>query len=190
MEFKPRATYIQIRDLALIAVYQPVRTHGKEANEEYRYDLVDLLARCPGEKLLVIGGDHNSQIGRTETKSSLETATNEQGHDLLDWCNENRLEWVNGTSNNRGRKTWFHEGLGKWYELDSFLMRRTQRHKHARDIKTIHELSYSDHKPVILNIDTKMMKNGDKGSETHRTSNEKPYGTRAKQQKSRQGPPK
>ena len=83
MEFKPRATYIQIRDLALIAVYQPVRTHGKEANEEYRYDLVDLLARCPGEKLLVIGGDHNSQIGRTETKSSLETATNEQGHDLL-----------------------------------------------------------------------------------------------------------
>ena len=158
MEFKPRATYIQIGNLALIAVYQPVSTHGIEAIEEYRNDLEDLLARCPREKLLVIGGDHNSQIGRTETRSGLETATNEQGQDLLDWCNENSLEWVNGTSSHRDRGTWFHKGLGKWYELDGFIMRRSQRHKHARGIKTIREMTYSDHKPVILKLETKMKK--------------------------------
>ena len=47
MEFKPRATYINIKDLVLIAVYQPVSTHGIEAIEEYRQDLEDLQARCP-----------------------------------------------------------------------------------------------------------------------------------------------
>ena len=50
MEFKLRATYIQIKDLVLIAVYQPVSTHGIESIEEYRQDLEDLLARCPREK--------------------------------------------------------------------------------------------------------------------------------------------
>ena len=37
-------------------------------------------------------------------------------------------------------------------------MRRNQRHKYARGIKTISELTYSDHKPAVLNIETKMMK--------------------------------
>ena len=122
MEFKPRATYIQIRYLALKAVYQPVSTHGKEAIEEYRHDLEDLLVSCPREKLLVIGGNHNCQIERTENRSGPETATNEQGHQ--------------GSAAPRDRETWFHKGLGKWYELDNFLMRRNQRHKHARGTNT------------------------------------------------------
>ena len=70
--------HIQIRDLVLIAVYQPVGTHGKEANEEYQHDLEDLPARYSRQKLLVIIDDRNSQIGRTETRSRLEMASNEQ----------------------------------------------------------------------------------------------------------------
>ena len=58
MEFKP--AYIQIRDLVLMAVYQPVSAHGNEAIEEYRHDLENLLTRFSRENLLVIGGDHNS----------------------------------------------------------------------------------------------------------------------------------
>ena len=53
---------------------------------------------------------------------------------------------------------WFHRKLRRWFEIDGYLMRADQRHKQMRGMKTITEMSYSDHKPLILRISTKMKK--------------------------------
>ena len=37
-------------------------------------------------------------------------------------------------------------------------MRKDQRHRHAMAMQVINELSYSDHKPVVLKIRTKLKK--------------------------------
>ena len=46
----------------LIAVYQPVSTHGETAIEINRNDIEELLDKVPRENMLLIGGDHSSQI--------------------------------------------------------------------------------------------------------------------------------
>ena len=64
MDFKERATSIQIGKVNLIPVYQPVSNHGETEIEAYRMDAEDLPAEVPRGNLLVIGGDHNSKISR------------------------------------------------------------------------------------------------------------------------------
>ena len=161
MDFKERATQIQIGKISQIAVYQPISTHGQEAIEDYRADVEDLVAKSPRDTIPVIGGDHNSQISRIAThqeRYGLDTPTNEQGMDIIQWCSEQKLECVNGFSVHNNRGTWFHRKPRRSFEIDGFLMRADQRHKHMRRMQTITEMSYSDHKPLILRISTKMKK--------------------------------
>ena len=68
MEFKP--AYIQIRDLVLMAVYQPVSAHGNEAIEEYRHDLENLLTR----RTQRMNKDMASLTGATESAWNGSTA--------------------------------------------------------------------------------------------------------------------
>ena len=124
------------REKFLIAVYQPIRTHGHEAIEEYRDHVEDLIAKSPRDTILVIGGDHNSQLSGNAARQGsygLDTPpTNEQGMDLIQWCSEQQLQWANGFSGHNNRGTWFNRNLMRRFEIDGFLMQADQRQKHMR----------------------------------------------------------
>ena len=124
--------------MCIISVYQPLKTHGEDAIDVYRKDVEDLLIKIPSDCLMILGGDHNAHVGKASErdgvsgKYGLETRTNEQGRDLLGWCQEQSLEWVNSFSNHAKRRTWFNKSSKRWYELDGFIMRASQRHRHAK----------------------------------------------------------
>ena len=41
---------------------------------------------------------------------------------------------------------------GRWYELDAFVIRKGERHRMVRRIRTMEEMSLSDHKPKSMRI--------------------------------------
>ena len=143
--------------MKIISVYQPLWSNGVEGIEEYRHCLENEVARTPKTKVLIIGGDHNAHIGReraceTNGRYGLTTPTTEAGGDLLDWCVAHDRQWINSFSNLRKRGTWFNQSHRRWYELDGFIMRRGERHRHAKRIQITEELTLSDHKPVSLHL--------------------------------------
>ena len=136
-------------------MYQPLWNNRREEIQEYRHDLENTIASSREEKLLVIGGDHNSQIGAGPTGGEVRgrwghaTRANETGEDLLGWCSENGLAYANSCSPHKHLNgTWYNRALRRRYELDGFLVRSKQRHGLVKKIK-IDEHSRSDHKPVI-----------------------------------------
>ena len=66
---------------------------------------------------------------------------------MTNWCEENNMCIVGSFYPHIRRGTWFHRALNRWYELDGFLMRCEQRHKHVRRMATIQEAAFSDHRP-------------------------------------------
>ena len=148
--------------MKITAVYQPLWSNGREGVERYREEIEEELAGRSREEVLIIGGDHNAQIGRGEEmegvkgKYGLHTPTNEAGHHLLEWCQEQGLSYVNSFFSHRKRGTWYNMAHRRWYELDGFLMRNAQRHQYARRIQALEETGMSDHRTVKLTIRSKV----------------------------------
>ena len=98
--FSERSTTVKIGNMKIMAVYQPLWSNGREGVERYREEIEEELAGSSREEVLIIGGDHNAQIGRGEEmegvkgKYGLHTPTNEAGHHLLEWCQEQGLSYV------------------------------------------------------------------------------------------------
>ena len=61
--------------------------------------------------------------------------------------------YVRSFYNHKRRRSWFNPALRRWYELDGFMMRNSQRHKLVNKVSTIGEISLSDHKPKKLKIE-------------------------------------
>ena len=76
----------------------------------------------------------------------------------LNWCAENQLAWVNSFLWHSERGTWWHQSSESWYELDGFIMRQSQRHKHMLTMEVTKEIFFSDHKPVLIRIKTQTKK--------------------------------
>ena len=156
--FSERVTAVQIGRLRLIATYQPLWSKRPEEIEKFRKDLVNELARTPKESVPILGGDWNAQVGRGSQrpgisgKYGLKTDTNEAGESLLDWCEEHQLQHVNSYFPIRSRGTWFNQMHRRWYELDGFLMRASDRHQMVRRVATAQDMALSDHKPVWIDI--------------------------------------
>ena len=72
----------------------------------------------------------------------------------VEWLEENGWCWVN----HKRRGTWFSHIHRQWYELDGFVMREEQRHRHAKRIKTMSEAAVSDHKPKWMLVDIRKRK--------------------------------
>ena len=53
---------------------------------------------------------------------------------------------------------WYSGIHRQWYELDGFMMRDGQRHRHARKMRTVAETALSDHKPKRLFVDVSKRK--------------------------------
>ena len=163
-DFSERTTTVVIGEVRLVAVYQPLWGNGNDARDDYRHALECQVARSPENEILVIGGDHNAQIGRGERRGGtsggfgLQTQTNRAGEDLLSWCEANGLAYANSFMSHGNRGTWFSRPWRRWYELDGFLVKTTQRHRMVKTMRTINELAFSDHKPKEMEIKLKRRK--------------------------------
>ena len=126
--------------------------------EEAKQELKNLAAKAKREHILVIGGDFNAHVGGGEDRRGVcgkfgLRESNEQGRNLLDWCEENHLTHLNSFYNHKRRGTWFSVPLKRWYELDGFIMKDNQRHKYVKKIWTMNESTLSDHKPKMMKLE-------------------------------------
>ena len=159
IKYKERSIAVKMKNIVLIATYLPVyRGNNEEEVEAAKEDIKILSQWATKDDILIIGGDFNVHVGGGEERPNVCGKfgignTNHQGQMLLDWCEDQELVYVNSYFNHRRRGTWFHQILSRWYELDGFLMKGNQRHKHAKKISTIREASLSDHKPKLLRIE-------------------------------------
>ena len=67
--------------------------------------------------------------------------SNNRVRELVRWCEENELAYVNSYFNHKKRGTWFNRMLGRWYELDGFIMKTEERHRFANKVYTVGELT-------------------------------------------------
>ena len=159
-----RTTTVILRNIRVVAVYQPLWSNGKDQVDIYRHEIERQLALSPQTEVLVIGGDHNAQIGDNTERPGvsgnygLKTQTNEAGDDLLGWCEINGLSYANSYLCHPSRGTWFNRSWRRWYELDGFLVKKTQRHRILKRMVTVNEMSMSDHKPKLLSITVRQKK--------------------------------
>ena len=152
--FEERVVAVVLGGFRLVSVYQPVWDSGREGMEEYRREIESQVA-IGGKEILVIGGDHNANIGRNSERDGVcgkygIGRINEAGIDLVNWCEEHRLAIANSYFRQVRRGTWFSMIWGRWYELDGFIVRSRDRHRLVRSIRTIEEGTFSDHKPKSM----------------------------------------
>ena len=170
--YEERVTVVAVAGMRLMAVYQPVWLQGRNDVEVYRHQIHNQMATVRQRELLVIGGDHNAQVGRDGRREGvvgawgLSTATNEAGWDFVDWCEEHGLAYVNSYYRHRRRGTWFSTIHHRWYELDGFVVRNQDRHKWVKKAATVNVDSYSDHRPkmIVLKTGVKAWRNEGRGA--------------------------
>ena len=156
-----RTISVKTGGLTLISTYLPVfQGNNEQEIEEERHILKQHIAAAKSEEVVIVGGDFNAHIGENEDRPGTcgkygMRISNYQGSELLDWCEENNLSYVNSFYQHRRRGTWYSIPLQRWYELDGFIMRNNQRHSHVRKVCTIGEASLSDHKPKKIKIEMK-----------------------------------
>ena len=84
-----------------------------------------------------------AELEGTRGKYGMNTPTNEAGKDLINWCQENVMAYLNSFSaHHRRRGTWFNFPRGTGYELDGFIMTKEQRHRHMRGMKVLEKKGY------------------------------------------------
>ena len=151
-----RVTAVVCGGVRLVSVYQPVWGTDAEAMERYRRDVECQVGMCRNERL-VIGGDFNASVGKDSEREGVcgrlgLGRANEAGRDLIDWCEEHDLAYVNSFVRHRRRGTWFNRMYGRWYELDGFIVRKAERHRIVKRMRTVNEVTLSDHKPKSMTI--------------------------------------
>ena len=155
-----RMVSVITRGLALTAVYLPVFIGNNEEEIEIQKDIMIEHKQWARRNVFICGGDFNAHVGRGDEIEGVKgkfgmRISNERGRELIRWCEENGLAYVNSYFNQKKRGTWFNRMLGRWYELDGFIMRREDRHRYVKKLSTVGELTISDHKPVKIVVEIK-----------------------------------
>ena len=88
-------------NITVIQVYAPTSNAEEAEVERFYEDLQVLLELTPKKDVLFLIGDWNAKVGSQETpgisgKFGL-GVQNEAGQKLIEFCQENALEWVNLT---------------------------------------------------------------------------------------------
>lgn len=155
-----RHVSVKTNGFSLTATYMPVWQGTNQEEIEIEKDILLQHAQWAGKKdVLLIGGDFNAHIGGDEQTPEVcgkfgLRSSNEKGRELIRFCQENQLCFVNSFYNHKNRGTWFNQMNGRWYELDGFLMKTEQRHRHVLKVCTVGEMVLSDHKPKKISIKT------------------------------------
>jgi len=142
--------------IRIVSGYQPVWGTDEGAMERYRRDLESQVGMCRSERL-VIGGDFNASVGKDSERGGVcgklgIGRANDAGRDLIDWCEEHGLAYVNSFVKHKSRGTWFNRMNGRWYELDGFIVKKDERHRLVKRMRTVNEMSMSDHKPKSISV--------------------------------------
>ena len=159
-----RVVSVKVDGVVLVSVYMPVwSARRREEIEAVREAVVEQAGWADREEVLVIGGDWNAHVGNDNARGGVcgkfgLRSSNVVGGQFVEWLEENGWCWVNSFFNHKRRGTWFSNIHRQWYELDGFVMRESQRHRHARRIRTIGESALSDHKPKWLLVDIRKRK--------------------------------
>ena len=153
-----RTISVKTAGYSLTSTYLPVWDgRNEEQIDQAKEDLKDHIQWSKKDEILIVGGDFNAHIGSNEDRDGVcgifgIRTTNRQGRDLLSFCEDNGLCYVNSYYQHARRGTWFNNALGRWYELDGFLMRTNQRHNLVNKVHTVPEPTLSDHKPKRLKV--------------------------------------
>ena len=151
-----RVTAVVFAGMRVVSAYQPIWGSDEEGMREYRRALEIQVALGDRERL-IIGGDFNANVGRRNERQGVcgqfgVGRMNEAGRDLIDWCEEQGLAYVNSFMKHERRGTWFHTRYGRWYELDGFVVRKGERHGMVERMRTLSEWGLSDHRPKLLRV--------------------------------------
>ena len=155
--FNDRVVAVVLGGMRLVSTYQPIWGSDEVAMDRFRRDLESQLGMGGREKL-VIGGDFNASVGRNRVGRNGVYGTfginemNDAGRDWMDWCGTNGLAYVNSYMRHARRGTWQHPRTGRWYELDGFLVRKEERHRLVRRMKTMNECVLSDHTAKSMTV--------------------------------------
>ena len=146
---------VTVNNVKLIAVYQPVSPNDMEI-DEYRKQLETAISCRKKDEMLLIGGDHNAQIGKQDNTGKWEDCGKVRVTSKLGSRGRSRRVGENNNlymvdtyfrKNNRG--TWCHSRTGNWYEPDYFLAKR-HRNLIIKDMKMVREDRWSDHRPKMI----------------------------------------
>ena len=168
-----RVTAVVFAGMRVVSAYQPIWGSDEEGMREYRRAL-EIQVAMGGRERLVIGGDFNANVGRRNERHGVcgkygVGRMNEAGRDLIDWCEEQGLAYVNSFMRHERRGTWFHMRYGRWYELDGFLVRKGERHGMVERMRTMSEWGLSDHRPKLMRVRKAMKKWRASGQSERRT---------------------
>ena len=158
-----RTVSVKVDGVVLVATYMPVSGSAVLEVEEARDVLAEHVRWAEREEILVVGGDVNAHVGSGSQRPGVcgqfgLRSSNAAGEEMLEWMSENGLSWKNLFFSHKRRGTWFSNLHRQWYELDGFMMREGQRHRHARKMRTVAESTLSDHKPKKLVVDVSKKK--------------------------------
>ena len=149
-----RVVAVVMGGLRLVSVYQPSWGADVEGMERCRRDMESQVA-MGGSERLVIGGDFNASVGKNGNIRGVcgslgSGRMNEAGRDLIEWCQQHDLAYVNSFCRYARRGTWRHMVSGRWYELDGFLVKGSERHRMVKRMCTKDAYELSDHRPVCM----------------------------------------
>ena len=151
-----RVSAVVLGGMRVVSAYQPVWGTDEEGMNDYRIALENQIAMS-GRERLVIGGDFNANVGRGNARRGIcgkygVGRMNEAGRDLIDWCEEHGLAYVNSFMKHARRGTWFNLMYRRWYELDGFLVRKNERYWMIERMRTSSEWGLSDHRPKLIRV--------------------------------------
>ena len=154
--YNERVTTVVLGGMRLMAVYQPSIGMDEMAAEVMREE-VERQMRMSRNERVIIGGDFNANVGRNEERPGVcgkygIGVMNEAGRNLIEWCEENELAYVNSYMRHARRGTWLHMRYGRWYELDGFVVRKNERQRMVRKMWTMDDGVLSDHRPKCMRV--------------------------------------
>ena len=112
-----RVTAVVFGGMRLVSVYQPIWGQDEECMERYKREVESQVA-IGGNERLVIGGDFNASVGINEGRMAVYGKfgigrMNEAVRDLIEWCEQHELVYVNSYMRHERRGTWFHMRYGR-----------------------------------------------------------------------------
>ena len=155
-KWSTRTVSVKVRGVVLVSTYQPVWGGANRLEVEEEHEILEEHVRWASEEeILVVGGDFNAHVGEGERRRGVcgkfgLRRSNQQGRNLLEWCENTGLTWVNSYFQHPHRGTWWSQLNHKWYELDGFVMRNQDRQRYVNRVNTVGEVTISDHKPKKL----------------------------------------
>ena len=157
--YSERVATVVFGGMRLVSVYQPIWGMNEEAMGEYRAE-VERQLEMNGNECVVIGGDFNASVGRSESREGIcgrfgIGRVNDAGRDLIEWCEVNGMAYVNSYMRHARRGTWFHMRWARWYELDGFLVRKDERARVVRKMWTMDDGGLSDHRPKCMKVEVR-----------------------------------